>query len=403
MADSVETGFLSVGQAAARTIVRRAAERGRLQLTLLIHGAPGSGADRFVDDLLALLFCERVDAAARPCNACAGCRGARSRSHPDLVIGSPDRWRELKGSGESVVAAARRWLAESAGAPVVAERRILLVEHVDRAGDQIQNALLKALEEPGPRQMFILVADDLSAVLPTIRSRCQPLRLGPVRRDELSAWLVDHEHLPADQADLLARLASGRSGTAVAMARDPDLIAWRRRAQLQLLGLLDGGVADRFGALKDLLEDATRRAGAVAGSGIDVSPADGATRPEGAGEADEPVRTPASQQRAGSMLLVDAWGELARDLLVIAGDQPELAAAAEVLEGAPAAARRVGQRSLAVFLRRLERVREGLEANAAPRLAMEVAMLAWPRAQAPAAPARAGAATTGYASASGVG
>lgn len=374
MSEDHRPGFLSVGQAPARTIALRAAERGRLQRTLLVHGPRGSGTDRFIDDLLALLFCTALPVGERPCNGCAGCRGARARSHPDLVIGSPQRWREMKGSGESIVAAARRWLGESAGAPVVAARRILLVEGVDRAGEQIQNALLKALEEPGPRQMFVLAADDVSALLPTIRSRCQPLRLGPVPRQELAAWLVDHERLPADQADLLARLAAGRSGTAIALARDHHAILWRRRTQQELLALLDRGPADRLGALRELLDEASRQVVAAAPATLTESPVVLADEP------DEPAaRTPASQQRAAALLLIDAWSELARDLLVIAGERPELAIAAELLDGSTEAARRIGRRALAAFLRMLERVRDGLEQNTAPKLATEVAMLAWPR------------------------
>lgn len=360
-------GFLSVGQEVARTIALRAAQQGRLHRTLLVHGPRGSGADRFVDDLLALLLCSSADAGARPCNTCAGCRAARSRTHPDLVLGSMERWRELKGSNESIVAAARRWLGESAGAPVMAERRILLIEGVDRAGEQIQNALLKALEEPGPRQMFILVADDLSALLPTIRSRSQPLRMGPVPRAELVPWLIDQEQLPADLAELLARLSGGLSGAAVAMARDSDFVTWRRQAQTELLTLLGRGPADRLAALKDLLDAAGRRTGSVPT----------AAQPD---EADEPAaRTPASQQRAAALLLVDAWTALARDLLVAAAGQPDLAQGVELLDGAVEAAGGIGQRQLATFLRTLRRVQDGLLDNTAPKLAMEVAMLAWPR------------------------
>ena len=99
------------------------------------------------------------------------------------------------------MAAARRWLADSAGAPIAGERRVILVEGVDRANEQTQNALLKALEEPTSRHMFVLVADEPTRVLPTIRSRSQALRVGSVPRAELVAWLVDRERLPVDQAD----------------------------------------------------------------------------------------------------------------------------------------------------------------------------------------------------------
>ncbi|HSI99317.1 MAG TPA: hypothetical protein VLA59_02905, partial [Patescibacteria group bacterium] len=166
-------GFTSLGQRPARRMAIRGFATGRIGHSLLVHGPAGAGKDAFLDDLLALVHCSHQDAAARPCNACRGCRDARSRSHPDLVIGSPDRWRESRSTGESIVAAARRWLLEAAGAPVVADRRVILIERADHASEQIQNALLKALEEPTDRHTFILVADDPSRLLPTIRSRCQ--------------------------------------------------------------------------------------------------------------------------------------------------------------------------------------------------------------------------------------
>ena len=174
MIDARSPGFLSVGQATAERMGRAVVRHDRLGLTLLVHGPAGSGKDRFVDDLLALAFCEDADPSRRPCNACRGCRDARARTHPDLVMGSPEGWRDQKGAGESIVEAARRWLLDAAGAPVVAELRVVVVEGADRASEQIQNALLKTLEEPTDRHVFVLVADEPARLLPTIHSRSQP-------------------------------------------------------------------------------------------------------------------------------------------------------------------------------------------------------------------------------------
>ena len=87
---SAQPGFLSLGQAVARRMALQAVEHGRAGRTLLVHGPAGSGKGAFVDDLLALHFCDGSGTGQRPCNACRGCRAARARSHPDLVIGSPD-------------------------------------------------------------------------------------------------------------------------------------------------------------------------------------------------------------------------------------------------------------------------------------------------------------------------
>ena len=361
-----EAGFQSIGQPVARALAERAAGSDRLQRTLLVHGPAGSGKDAFVDDLLALLFCAAE--GERPCNVCRGCRDARGRRHPDLVVGSPEQWRAERSTGESIVAAARRWLLTAAGAPIVARSRIVLIEGADRANEQIQNALLKALEEPGARQMFILVADEPGMLLPTIRSRVQPLRIGPVPRAELAAWLVDRERLPADQADVLARVSSGMAGTAIAFARTPELVAWRRRVQGELLALLGHGVADRFAAVSDLIDGAVRLGGAPAVAESPVS------EDEAAG-----TRVASSVQRDGAMRVVDAWLELTRDMLMTAAGQPALAPATELLPELAGVARRIPVATLALFARTLDRAHDGLGQNAAPRLALEAAMLDWPR------------------------
>ena len=362
----VEGGFRSLGQATSRAIAQRAAARGRLQRTLLVHGPAGSGKGAFVDDLLALLFCG-AEADRRPCNACRGCRDARARTHPDLVIGSPDRWREDRSTGESIVAAARSWLADTAGAPIAGERRVVLVEGIDRANEQTQNALLKALEEPTGRHMFLLVADEPTRVLPTIRSRSQLLRVGAVPRAELVAWLVDRERLPLDQAEDVARIAGGMPGAAIGYARNRESIEWRRKTQQELLDLIGRGRADRFGSVRDLLDGAGQVSPRPVADSSDDAPAGGdAARPTGAA------------QREAALLIVEVWLALARDLLVAAAGRPGIAAAATLLPELGAVAGRLGQPAVRDFIGLLQRIREGLRQNAAPRLALEIAMLAWP-------------------------
>jgi DNA polymerase-3 subunit delta' len=355
-----EAGFRTLGQPTARRIVQLAVEREQLGRTLLVHGPSGAGKEGFVDDLLALFFCTHPDRSVRPCNACRGCHDGRARSHPDLVLGSPEAWRERKSQGESIVAAARRWLLDAAGAPVVAERRIVLIEHADRASEQIQNALLKSLEEPSDRHTFVLVADEPAALLPTIRSRCQPLRIGPVPSAELVAHLMDVRRLPRDLAESLARISDGLSGIAEAYVEDGSRLDWRRRTQLQLVELLERGRADRFGSVRDLLDETARGMSAPADAG------------------DEDARTPAAIQRVAATAIADVWLSLARDLLVAGAGRPDLAPGAELSDQLQRIAERIGPSALLAFVATLERVHEGLAANAAPRLSLEAAMLAWP-------------------------
>ena len=360
--DAPPPGFQTVGQYAAQRVARHAAERGRGGRTLLIHGPPGAGKTAFVDDLLALAFCTDADLGRRPCNACRGCRDARARTHPDLVIGSPGSWRDSRSTGESIVAVARRWLLDAAGAPVVGARRVVLIERADDANEQIQNALLKALEEPTDRHVYLLVADEPSKLLPTIRSRCQPLRIGPVPREELVSLLMDRRPLPADLAESLATLAGGLPGLALRYADDKAALEWRSAVQRELLGLLERDRAERFGAIGDLLAEADRLEAA----------------PRQPSEGDE-ARLAPSAQRGAAVRVVGAWLGLTRDLLVAAAGRPELAPSGELAPEIDRLARRIGTRPLVAMVKTLEHMHDGLRENAAPRLTLEVGMLAWPR------------------------
>ncbi len=370
MVTAARTGFLGLGQSSARDLLVGAVRNGRIGGTLLVHGPRGVDLKAFTDDLLAVLLCADPDAGARPCNACRGCRDGRARTHPDLVVGSPNAWRDARSGGESIVAAARRWLASAAGAPIVADRRVVVIEQADEANEQAQNVLLKGLEEPSRRQLFILLATDVSRLLPTIRSRCQSLRLGPVARDALVQWLMEERHLPLDQARSVARIADGMAGTAIEYVKTPGMLDWRRRTQAELLGLLEQGRAARLAAVRELVDASSAFASsAVAGPMTEEPAADG-----------EPMaRTSSAQQRAAALLVLGAWTDLARDLALAASGRPELAPSVELLPEIADLALRLSPMELAATTRRFERIREGLVANAAPRLAMAVAAIAWPR------------------------
>jgi DNA polymerase-3 subunit delta' len=362
---SPRRGFLTIGQPVAERLVHRMLTEGGGPATILVHGPPGVGKGSFVDDVVATALCEGADPGTRPCNACSGCEQARARTHPDLVVASPAGWRADRGNGESIVGAARRWLADVAGAPIAGRWRVVVIEHADAANEQVQNALLKVLEEPGPRQLFVLVADDALRLAPTIRSRAQAVRLGPVRGDELARWLLERRPMTDEQATTLARLADGRVGRARTLADRPELLEWRRRTQHDLLALRARGRAERLAAVRELLDDtAPLVAPGTDGDGVD--------------EGEPARRTPTGVHRAAAIAIVEAWVDLARDLAVAASGSPTLAVSAELV---PEVLEAAGERPPADWARAaiaLDRIRDAIEENVSPRLALEAAMLSWP-------------------------
>lgn len=363
-------GWLSIGQVTAKRIALRTVTGDRVGQPLLVHGAQGSGKDTFVADLVAVLLCEALDPTIGPCNACRSCSRARAGTHSDVVVASAESWRAARQGGESIVSVTRRWLLDTASTPVEGDRRIAIIRDAERATEQSQNALLKALEEPSPRHVFILVADDVERLLPTIRSRCQELRIGAVARSELARWLADRFSITDDQADALALMSRGRIGLAARLAQTPALVAWQRQLQGELLTLVERGRAERFGSAKDAIDAAVKL---VEKEGV-VPDFDGETATEERADA----RTPAARQRAAAIAVIDVWRWLARDLMVAAAGLPEAALGADVLPELPAMARRIGPEPIVRFIGRLEEIREGLVQNASARLALEVAMLEWP-------------------------
>ena len=265
-------GFQSLGQPQARAAALRAAQSGRLQRTLLVHGPAGAGKGAFTDDLLALLFCQADDPTLRPCNACRGCRDARARTHPDLVVGGPDRWREERATGESIVAVARRWLLASAGSPDPGGpardphrgRRPGQRAGAERAAQGARGAAASPDVRAGRRRAGAAAADD-----PLARPAAAG-RAGPEGGAAASGWSRTSAQAP-DRAELLARLAGGLTGRAIEYARGPELLKWREATQRELLGLIASGTAERFDSVRHLL-DAAARVGGAGGGG------DGAAR-----------------------------------------------------------------------------------------------------------------------------
>jgi len=391
----VADGFRTRGQPAAIDAVRSMLRVG-MPHAILLAGPAGVGKSTLADDIAAALLCLDPDPARRPCRACRACRAVEHGNHPDLhrldptgagamiPIGGPGR--EERG--------VRDLVRELALLPVEGGARVALVTATDRMTEDAQAAFLKTLEEPPPGTVLLLTATDEERLLDTIRSRCVRIRLGPVPRREVEALLVETGLADPPLAARLARLADGRPGDAVALARAPASLVVRGEVGRTLLDLTTATRADRLRIGRDLLARsgemlAAFRAGA-GGSAEPTRPGRGRRPATPAAAASEPgaapdaaevagpaLRVPAAERRAAALALVGLWRELVRDLALVGLGEPADVRQIDLLDDLEAAAARLPGSFAPAQLRRLDVAGERLEGNVSPELVVDALILGW--------------------------
>jgi DNA polymerase-3 subunit delta' len=194
----------------------RQAVAGDMTHAWLFTGPPGSGRSNAALAFAAALQCEQDG-----CGACHSCHNVAIGSHPDVRV---TRTEKLSIGVDDV----RELVRTSALAPVGQRYQVMVIEDADRLTEPAANALLKAIEEPNPRTVWLLCAPTVEDVLPTIRSRTRLVVLATPSAEDVAAFLSSRDQVPADIALQAARASQGHIGRARALARDEDTRHRRR-------------------------------------------------------------------------------------------------------------------------------------------------------------------------------
>jgi DNA polymerase III subunit delta' len=337
----------------------------------LITGPPGSGrsnlAYAFATALLSPGTAEGDEATARQVAA---------RTHPDLGV--------LATEGVIIkMEDVRKIVASSQFSPSVSRYRVMVIEDADRMAERTYNVLLKALEEPPPRTVWILCAPSEADLIPTIRSRVRTVRLRVPSAGEVAELLVRRNGVDPASALRAARESQSHIGMAQRLATNAD--ARKRRSRTLQLALGISTVSDAVLAAATLLElaaddakaitqerDAEERADALRSLGV----APGGTIPAAlrsqlkAMEDDQKRRATRSLRDGIDRILVDLLS-LYRDVLLLqlgAPTEPVNLAIRPELEAA--AARSTPAATLAT-LDAIATARDRIDGNVAPALALE--------------------------------
>jgi DNA polymerase-3 subunit delta' len=222
--------------------LRQAVQQQRAH-ALLLQAPDGVGALEFMLSLAQAWLCES-ESAAPPCGHCLGCRLVHGGTHPDLHLLLPEALRPALGlavpadddAGEGAkarrkpsrqirideVRAAIDWVAQSSSR---GRAKVVLLHPAEAMNLQAASALLKTLEEPAGQARLLLGTTDESRLLPTVRSRCQRVRLAAPPADVATAWLAGQG---VRDAPVLLAAAGGAPLAAVELAAAGiDAAAWQ--------------------------------------------------------------------------------------------------------------------------------------------------------------------------------
>lgn len=241
-----------VGNAPAKESLRTAISGQSLPHSLLFTGPPQVGKGTLAAWLAQALLCDRKERDGdEPCGECRACVRIAHGTHPDVQTFGIARQAESSdraaASRELGIGAVREIVGEIDLLPFEAERKVYIIEDAGTLTEEAANALLKTLEEPPAYATLVLVAEDERTLPDTIRSRCVPVRLGPVPDREILALLSDLAGVEPATAQRLAALAAGRPGWALATARDPKALERHDANIAALLDALGSGAAGRIG------------------------------------------------------------------------------------------------------------------------------------------------------------
>jgi len=309
-------------------LLRAALRSGRVHHAYLFAGPAGTGRSETAAAFAQALQCERYREDS--CGACEPCRKVAADVHPDV------RWvRPLEGRTSIGIDQVREVRRDAAYGPHEGRWKVFVFCPADSMLAEAQNSLLKLLEEPPDRVVFVLVVESPQALLPTVVSRCQMVRFNLVPISQIEHALRVQFGVEPARARVLAALSAGRAARAAAWSRDPTALQDRDAVVDHLVRAEREGLLAALQACEFLAQDRSRLA--------------------------ERLEVAALWYRD---LLV--WRET-RDpaLLVNVDRRAEVEALAESLD----------ERALRRRLEALEEARWAVRRNVSPRLALEAAFL----------------------------
>lgn len=331
-----------VGQTRAVSLLKRSLERKAVAHAYLFVGPSHVGKMTLALNLAQALNCE---AAELPCGECLSCQKITSAKHADVqIIGltTDGNSTEAKPQAEISIDQIRQMQHSASLPPFEGNYKVFIIDGAEQLSNEAANCLLKTLEEPVGKVIFILLATNDQFLPATVISRCQRLELSPLAATEVEAALTSRWDIESPRAKLLARLSHGRLGWALSATLDDSLLQQRTDRMQRLLDITNADYEERFTYAAELA-------------------------------------TQFNQKRRSVQEILALWLDWWRDLLLIKVGYNEAITNVDLEATLVDSARGYNLTRIRAFINSIQAAGEQLRQNANPQLVLEVLMLSIPK------------------------
>ena len=329
-----------IGQEWAVSLLKKHIALGNTRQAYLFTGPQGIGRRTLALRFAQALNCQDPPTPGEACGVCRPCKGFQKGEWSDLSIVQRDSDRT-----RILIEQIRGLQHTLALAPYESKYRIALLINYQEATEDAQNALLKLLEEPPVRVILLLTAESAESLLPTISSRCEQIRLRPLKPVKLAESLEKVEGLKTAPLEQLAHISGGCPGRAIELGRSDELLRKRRDSIEEGFNLIHTGIVERF----SYAEKAARR------------------------------NEKMNQNRDELRLLLQAWTSLWRDIYLASSSANYYMTNIDFSNEIKSTSAGVNAADALACLKELSSGLWKLDNNANLRLLMEIILLAWPK------------------------